>query len=63
MAIYSCMNCVAPKRHPGCHDRCAEYLKEKTQHDALKEAEYKRKQIEYGLIARHTAIKFHQRKG
>lgn len=25
MAKYPCINCVAPKRHPGCHDHCQEY--------------------------------------
>ena len=24
-----CMNCVAPKRHPGCHSTCEEYKKGK----------------------------------
>lgn len=27
--IYSCRNCVPPKRHPGCHAVCEAYLKEK----------------------------------
>ena len=63
MAIYSCMGCVAPKRHPGCHGHCPEYLAEKTKHDELRVAEYKRKRIEYGLTAQSRAIKFRQQKG
>lgn len=23
---FPCKNCVAPKRHIGCHDKCGEYL-------------------------------------
>ena len=49
MAIYSCMGCVAPKRYPGCHDHCPEYLAEKAKHDELKAAEEKKKSIERGL--------------
>lgn len=51
MAIYSCKGCVAPKRYPGCHGHCAEYLAEKAKHDADRAEEIKRKRIEYGLIS------------
>ena len=27
--INCCLNCVAPKRHLGCHDTCKEYKREK----------------------------------
>ncbi|MEE1302461.1 MAG: hypothetical protein UHD64_06725 [Bacteroidales bacterium] len=30
-----CKDCVPPKRHPGCHDTCEEYAKEKEE-DRLK---------------------------
>lgn len=36
MAINSCKGCVAPKRYPGCHDHCQEYLTAKAEHDRLK---------------------------
>ena len=36
MGIFSCKGCVAPKRHPGCHGTCPEYLAEKAEHDRLK---------------------------
>jgi len=26
--VYCCRYCVAPKRHPGCHSTCEEYLKQ-----------------------------------
>ena len=33
MAITCCYGCVAPKRHPGCHDHCPEYIEQKAKHD------------------------------
>lgn len=35
MANYfeECHHCVAPKRHPGCHDHCPEYLEAKAAYD------------------------------
>ena len=36
MTIYSCKGCTPPKRHPGCHAVCPEYLAEKEQHDKEK---------------------------
>lgn len=29
MKIKCCKDCVAPKRHPGCHGVCPEYIHEK----------------------------------
>lgn len=49
MAIKSCYGCVAPKRHPGCHDHCQEYIQEKIAYEEKKAAEHKRKSIEDGL--------------
>ena len=53
MAISCCRYCVAPKRHPGCHDHCPEYIKEKAQHDVEKAEEDKRRRIEYGLNSQY----------
>ena len=51
MAIHSCKDCVAPKRYPGCHGSCAEYLTEKAEHDRLK-AEYdKRERISAAIYS------------
>lgn len=36
MAIKCCNGCVAPKRYPGCHDHCEEYIKEKEAHNQRK---------------------------
>ena len=41
--IYSCKGCEAPKRYPGCHGVCQEYLEQKTEYDRLK-AEYNKKE-------------------
>ena len=53
--IECCYQCVAPKRHPGCHDRCPEYLKERKERDAFLEAERKRKEISNGITIQRTA--------
>ena len=49
MTIYSCRYCVAPKRHPGCHGNCPEYLAEKSKHDELKAAYDKKRAVEFGV--------------
>lgn len=68
MAIKCCRYCVAPKRHPGCHDHCSEYLEEKAEHDEQKAADDKRRYIEYGLNSQyassiHRAMKNCRKKG
>lgn len=35
MQIRCCKNCVAPKRHLGCHIDCEEYLKEKAENEEI----------------------------
>ena len=47
--IKCCRGCVAPKRYPGCHDRCSEYRKEKAEYEAEKAKFEKQKAIEDGL--------------
>ena len=37
MGIKCCLGCVAPKRHPGCHSSCPDYLAEKAESDRQKE--------------------------
>lgn len=49
MAINCCHGCVAPKRHPGCHDTCPEYRKEKVEHEAKLEEDRKRRKIRQDL--------------
>lgn len=57
MAINCCNGCVAPKRYPGCHGHCPEYLEEKAHWDALMDAERKKMSIQYGITtARSEAV-------
>jgi hypothetical protein len=32
-----CHKCTAPKRHPGCHASCEEYLKAKAEFERIKQ--------------------------
>ena len=52
MGIRCCNGCVAPKRYPGCHGSCPEYIKEKAQNDAQREEDNKRRRIIYDQNAR-----------
>lgn len=49
MAIKCCKDCVAPKRHVGCHGTCPEYLKEKAEHDERAAEDYKRRKLNQDL--------------
>ena len=62
MAINCCQFCVAPKRYPGCHDRCSEYAVEKANHNAQKLEYEKRKRIEYGLNCQYASGVYKARK-
>jgi hypothetical protein len=63
MTIYSCKDCVAPKRHPGCHSQCQEYLAQKAAYDAMK-AEYDKKQaIERGIYVQRSNRVYQAMKG
>lgn len=55
MAIKCCNGCVAPKRHPGCHDHCEKYQKAKAEYDERKEAERKQKEISFGITAQRSS--------
>lgn len=67
MAIRCCHGCMAPNRHPGCHDHCPEYLKEKAEHEARAEADYKRRKTIQNLNEQRyravTKAVSHRRKG
>lgn len=51
MAIKCCKGCVAPKRHPGCHDHCPEYKDEKTEHERLKAIHDQQREITNAIYA------------
>lgn len=50
--ITCCKDCVAPKRHVGCHTYCQEYIDEKKKHDE-KKAEIDRKRHTNNAIDDH----------
>lgn len=52
--IECCRNCVAPKRHPGCHGHCSEYIKEKTEYEGRKAAYYGDSSVKNGLTAQRS---------
>lgn len=66
MAIKCCYGCVAPKRYPGCHGTCPEYLAEKAKHDEEKAADYQRRQVQGALNEQRyraiTKVTKHKRK-
>ena len=49
MPIKCCNGCVPPKRSSTCHGTCPDYIREKAEHDALMEAESKKRSIRQGL--------------
>ena len=49
--IYCCKDCVAPKRYPGCHDHCPEYIADKARHDKEKAIADQKRYIKNGLAA------------
>lgn len=55
--ITSCKNCVPPKRYPGCHGTCPEYLAQKAEYDKLKEIHNREQQTKIGIyIDRNTKV-------
>lgn len=50
--ITCCKDCVAPKRHVGCHAECQEYIDEKKKHDE-KKAEIDRQRQSENAIDDH----------
>lgn len=54
-AIECCRYCVAPKRYPGCHGKCPEYLKEKAEYEKRKRAYYGDQAVNQGLYEQRTA--------
>lgn len=61
--IYCCYGCVAPKRHPGCHGVCQEYLAQKEEHDRIKAAHDKANQTAGAIIGIQTNKVYKAMKG
>lgn len=57
MGIKCCFGCVAPKRFPGCGATCPEYIKEKAEDAAKKEAYYKDARLT-GVIRQSRADRY-----
>lgn len=68
MGYYECCHyCVAPKRYPGCSDKCPEYKEAKAKHEADKARERERiSPIRYhaNMVAekRDSAAKYKKRR-
>ena len=62
MTSFSCRGCVAPKRYPGCHGHCPEYLAEKAKHDKAKAEMDKAKNIERGLDSHFAIVAYRAKK-
>ena len=61
--ITCCHHCVPPKRHTACWGHCPEYLKEKAEYEAKKEARRKKDDLNSWLNAQRYASVNHTRKG
>lgn len=61
--ITCCRYCVPPKRHTACWDHCPEYLQQKAEYEAKKEAKRKQDDITRGVIAQRNASFERVRKG
>lgn len=63
--IKCCKDCVPPKRKIGCHAHCEEYLTEKAELDAQREADLQKKIIAKGLYEerRDAVYKAMKRRG
>lgn len=55
MVIKCCKGCVAPKRYPGCHGHCPEYLQEKEAYEKRKAEDDKKNAVKYGITSQRTA--------
>lgn len=48
--IKCCHHCVPPKRHPGCHGTCPDYIEERALYDELKDAADQVKHTQRGIV-------------
>jgi hypothetical protein len=61
--IYSCKGCVAPKRYPGCHAVCQEYLEQKAAYDERKAELDKEQQIKQAILGDRGVKVYNAMKG
>lgn len=67
MGVFSCKGCIPPKRHPGCHASCPEYIAEKAAHEERKAMHDKERDISCAITNNRTekvikALKRHGKK-
>ena len=55
MAIKCCNGCVPPKRTPGCHGTCKEYIAEKAALDEQNAAATAKKKTNQNIYAQKSA--------
>lgn len=65
-SIKCCQYCVAPKRYPGCHGSCPEYLQEKAEYEERKALADKQRKVSGDIYCQKServtkAIKKHGR--
>ena len=48
--IDCCRYCQAPKRYPGCHGSCQEYIAEKAEYNRLKAIHDQQRSIDIGIV-------------
>lgn len=48
--IYCCKGCEAPKRYPGCHSVCQEYLAQKADYDKKKAEQDKKDRLSQAIL-------------
>lgn len=46
---FSCKGCEAPKRYPGCHGSCPDYLAERAEYDRLKAIHDREREVNTGI--------------
>lgn len=51
---FGCKGCVAPKRYPGCHSHCPEYLKAKAEYEERKAIEDKKKRTDQDIYLQRS---------
>lgn len=61
--INSCKGCVAPKRYPGCHAVCPEYLAAKAEHESRKAEYYKDERLTSAIMGERTNKVYNALKG
>ena len=65
MGVFCCKGCTPPKRYPGCHASCPEYIADKAKHDERKAMLDKERDINIAILSNRTdkVLKARKRNG